>query len=1592
MNGLSDFLSKYGNLIIYTPTIIFIIVLLFNILNGLRRGLRKSLILLTISAVCFLVSYLLFIFVLKKPFFESFILDTYAKIKGETLNETLDISNEYTRFKTIISAFVDKKVNKDAYVYFSPYVEALSECILGFVYMIFTFIIWSLIYFFIGYLIVYLIFFREGKYRQKLEGRASEDSNEQSEEESSIPQEDENQADEKKTSPYKRRRLLGSLVGLFKGIIFGMLVISVFGIIFYVSTGLKTDVYEKGDTVTVSVNGKDYDLTDIYKFVYEYDNSGVNKPFNRIKVNGVPVYASVPNMFCNAKLKVSEDGINTKIYPMNELAALMAKMHEGVQIIDKYEISFDKDTIVEDLNALAHNQEFIDDVYDYVNSFVSTRLHRALGKTVTKHFADIITSTVNNKYVDIVFKGEHAINIDDIGSRDDLKQFVNIASKCVVLYKDYKDVKDVKDVIINQCDHVNDLTDEILKLSIFSADDKSNLNGCISDLMEEALNKNDTLKDISFANISWFGNSGQGEVAKFIKSLTRFLNSNLLVYEDQKIKFNVKNIADMFTAAVGKTSIMDDLKDSTAIRRVISKVIIDTNIDGKSLYIPNSCLDSDGTILVDEYENLFESLTDLITAMDFSDLPIVELKDIVSTVVPEIVDDIQSNKQLAEYVTQSNVLTSIASKYLYDKVSETYVVPEDLVLDDAHIDTNIYNWMGTTGELYKLLRAVTIVGNVDDLSANVVFKLTDEDIYDLASSRIINSVITKEIQDVTLDNIELIILPEAYDGAYLAVSEITGMMHTLKAISKYDTLTDEEKAAFDISDISINASEIISDNNIRNSLFNSIIIEATVSNKIATMTTEGLVIPTDLQVTATDKSNLYNWIGNNGELKAFVDGINDLGIASQITETTSNIDVNTVLESANIEGALASKVIWYTLSANINDKISTNADIQIPSIAYEENTLIKKSEIISLFDSIVELEKGMENKDIANIDSNMVLTGNVDMSVVLASNIVWYSVSKAFINTTAVTVPYASYQDYAATEKYLLKSEIINTIDILKILNQSDIDNISIDSETVLAFTDENLNKLLASFVAWYKLSDEIITNTINMPTNVIYNDKHNNYVTKSEIIALVHAFKVINITDLTSYSVEANTVIDLSADNKNTLLESYIVWYAISDNIVTEATTNADIHIPTAAYETSSTIIKKVEIISLLDAVAELEKDMVNKDLANVENNLILTGDMDLDILLESYIVWYSVSTSFIGTTGVTIPYASYLDYAATEKYLIKAEIENTIAVLKLMNQTDISNIVLDSAIILAFSDENLNIVLSSYVSWYELSDEIITNSAHLPTLDVVENDGHDNYINQNEVIALVHALNVINVYSLSSYVISSSAIIGLSEDDRSTLLASYIVWHEISYQIINSNTFVITVNAIDDYDVQEVYLRTDEIDSILCILEIMGASDFSSADINPKTIVDAGGSVYVYSSHIMCATITETLFYDNQVAIYNPDSAMEVQTIYNSTDTMYVYKADETRYLIEGLAALNANYTSGLTFDIMSYNSLDSTQRANVVGSYTLWKYTSELIDTYQNLIGEPVTDRVNVVVMEYNGNQISTSNDSAIDSEYIAGYHPY
>ena len=313
-----EIIAKYVDLIVkYVPTLIFILIVLVSTLTGFIRGFRKSLI-LAIQAFCAAAISIALFFVCTKveavDKFFLFVIDYFMGGQG-SLAANFGVTQEVDTLKEVITYAIPNMISFDETVNFMltdnvNYLATLVDVIFNLVFAIVCVVIYELL---VGLLcIIYHIFYSERKYKKKRK---------------------KDFADSKVDSTYKKKRLLGSLIGFSRGLIAGCISLSIIGNLLFVIVGPGNGEAEELDLGNEDANY----VYDIYQSVESYGTTGIYKVLNTFTDSKEqPYYLFALDVIFSGRLQDEDLGIDETIRFNDELEAYTAFVRNTANLLFKY--------------------------------------------------------------------------------------------------------------------------------------------------------------------------------------------------------------------------------------------------------------------------------------------------------------------------------------------------------------------------------------------------------------------------------------------------------------------------------------------------------------------------------------------------------------------------------------------------------------------------------------------------------------------------------------------------------------------------------------------------------------------------------------------------------------------------------------------------------------------------------------------------------------------------------------------------------------------------------------------------------------------------------------------------------------------------------------------------------------------------------------------------------------------------------------------------------------------------------------------------------------------------------------------------------
>ena len=354
-------------LIIVIPTVIFGLLLGFGIIFGIIRGFRKSLILGIQALVAFAIVFVFFmVFIFADPDGKKIVSATNGIAGNGWLQSTIasatnkTVSTSTVSLKEILMELIPQFMDfKDAIqsviVENGAYVMTLVNFIIRFVYAIISLIIYLLLVFI--FYIIYVIFYPERRHKRRVERKYER---------------------LERDKPYKKRRLLGLLIGTIRGLISSLTIAAFIGSILFMVTG--SDGNKKYEDSKVEFSNKEFsDYYNMYQAIESYGSNGIYKVLGVLKnKDQIPYYLYITEMFYSGHLTDTSRNIdNQNIWMVEEVGAYTKFVNDITDLVIKY--GFDElDGVLtnpndqEKINALVKaldNEKFQEDFDKVIDDF-----------------------------------------------------------------------------------------------------------------------------------------------------------------------------------------------------------------------------------------------------------------------------------------------------------------------------------------------------------------------------------------------------------------------------------------------------------------------------------------------------------------------------------------------------------------------------------------------------------------------------------------------------------------------------------------------------------------------------------------------------------------------------------------------------------------------------------------------------------------------------------------------------------------------------------------------------------------------------------------------------------------------------------------------------------------------------------------------------------------------------------------------------------------------------------------------------------------------------------------------------------------------
>ena len=220
--NINEYLVKYAEYSVWLPTILVVSIILVRVLKGMRRGFRKSLILTINGLIALLAAIAVYFMVFNNTIVTvSFVNNQLTNSGFKTIEGYLKVSDASGDLTKMFSEYMYNNLAKGygtietmspLYQNLIAYSTAWAISVVKLIFVLVMFIVYLIVKFVLY--IVYLIFLREGRRKKKITKLHKQNMG----------------------PAYNKHALLGSLLGLGRGIVWSLVLLSFIGSFAYSSS------------------------------------------------------------------------------------------------------------------------------------------------------------------------------------------------------------------------------------------------------------------------------------------------------------------------------------------------------------------------------------------------------------------------------------------------------------------------------------------------------------------------------------------------------------------------------------------------------------------------------------------------------------------------------------------------------------------------------------------------------------------------------------------------------------------------------------------------------------------------------------------------------------------------------------------------------------------------------------------------------------------------------------------------------------------------------------------------------------------------------------------------------------------------------------------------------------------------------------------------------------------------------------------------------------------------------------------------------------------------------------------------------------
>lgn len=929
-------------------------------------------------------------------------------------------------------------------------------------------------------------------------------------------------------------------------------------------------------------------------------------------------------------------------------------------------------------------------------------------------------------------------------------------------------------------------------------------------------------------------------------------------------------------------------------------------IDLSYLIIPEGIiwldlLDDDGNILVNgELRNILLAINALAGQVEGIDLNNFDL----STIAQLDVDAINT-------IFESLILVASVTELIKTLDLGAY----NLIIPDSVFDDNGYI---LKLELQSLATAIHMAAgellcDLDDEACQEIgfdigkaLTLSSNNIDTLLNSEILSATVGKIVIDL---GEEVLTIPNTASVTIL-VNEV-GVNVVGKEEIKNVFLAVQVLEITDFDDIEIDTSILkkladnedskILDADKAEQLFDSMILHATISSFVIDLSEQGdqvLVVPylsvTDEVIRYTEEGESFDYISKQ-EMERVLTIILSLEIDD--FDSVDTLDLNLIIDNSQL--ILDSAILHATISKQLLD---LNVEMVVVPYLNEDEQSIRLSKGTTVYLIREELEAVFDALKVVGIDDINDFDGEIDIDVILSDE-------------SNITILLASAIIHATVSKQLIDLDDQGTISLPYLAE----DNITVIRKSVGLGVEETVYVVKIEIEAMFEALNALEINDIESFTGDIDLSLLADSQTREKVLA-----------SSTIQATISKQLFDL--DNDGTL----VIPYLTEDNIT-------EIRVTVGSAATETVYIISSELDSIFIALNVLEIDDVNSFDGDIDIDKILSDENNITTLLASAIIHATVSRQLIDLDDdgtISLPYLAENNITFIRKtvgledeatvYVVKNEIESIFKALNALEISDIESFSGDIDLSLLADPQTRTKVLASSTIQATISKQLLDLDADgtlvvphfaednttLVRVNVGSGITESTYVIASELDKIFIALNILEITDINSFDGNVDLSVLAIGNNAEVVLSSDVIQATVSKQVLdldNDETIKVPYFAEDNLTIirttvgsletETIYVTKIELEFLVLALDLLEINDVNTFDgnVDLSLLSDSNIRSSVLSSAVIQATISKQLFdLDNDGTLVVPylseDNVTEVRVTVGSgiTESVYVIASE--------------------------------------------------------------------------------------------------